>query len=68
MTGPITPPPPSGPGRDPFGDHERLATVACDFIDPLEAWVEGVAALAPPLTDVQRADLSRIFGGQVRAA
>jgi len=65
MTGPVTPPPPSGPGRlDEFDDSDLyLATVGCEVVDPLAAWAEALAAAAPSLTGSQGDLLRRVFGG-----
>jgi hypothetical protein len=64
VTGPVTDPPPSGPGKDFLDEYDlQLATVGCEVIDPLAAWAEAVAAAAPPLTADQRAGLARLLGG-----
>jgi hypothetical protein len=62
MTGPVTDPPPSGPGKDLFGDYaEQLATVGSEVIEPLAEYLERVAAAAPRLTDDQYAKLIPLF-------
>jgi hypothetical protein len=67
VSGPVTDPPPGGPGREDFDDSDLyLATVGIEVVDALAAVIDPIVAAAPPLSDVQRAHLRRLFAGSAR--
>jgi hypothetical protein len=70
MTGPVTNPPPGGPGREPDDDSDLyLASVGGEVVDALvgslDAMAEVLAAAAPPLNQAQRALIAHLFAGQI---
>lgn len=69
MTGPVTNPPPSGPGRvDVLDDVElQLATVGCEAAEGLDdealRAIRAAVAAAPAFSSSQRINIARLFGG-----